>query len=499
MSFPKPWCKRERSPDGNRPNMSKLNLVVCGSDGTLKSSISELIRQQTDRDVKLHGHLISLVELPALNRLSEEEVMHQTLNCVSLCDLGVHVFLLIVPAGPLNNEDKAEIDKILNIFDSREHFVVLFTSNLPVDEPVTDFVKSSPESQRLISLYGGQYRVMGLKEPENSRQIPELLEYIENMKSEPYSPQMYVKAQENRVRHETEEKHKEELKRMKDEIDLLKQKTQSEGSMNVIRKQKLNLVLCGSDALLKTSVFRLIRENKDLALHGHQINLVVLPALFNTGFSEEKCFVLENSSQIPDLLHDVENMVKQNNGSLYTTIMCLQAQIELERNKHNAEIEELRRSFVKTAAGVTNSDDGGEKGLKLYKQLKKNTTEKGLKLYKQLKKNTTEKGLKLYKQLKKNTTEKGLKLYKQLKKNTRKKRLKLKPTYHTDQSGLVTGVTLFLFLEELLEVYLVVLKTFSGKKNSGDESGLRGRLTLAASGSKVALTHQADARHPTAK
>ncbi len=34
------------------------------------------------------------------------------------------------------------------------------------------------------------------------------------------------------------------------------------------------------------------------------------------------------------------------------------------------------------------------------------------------------------------------------------------------------------------------------RRTSGDESRLRGRLTPAASGSKVALTHQADARHP---
>ncbi|KAL1278930.1 hypothetical protein QQF64_025603 [Cirrhinus molitorella] len=55
----------------------KLNLVVCGSDGTLKSSISEQILQQTDRRSDVE---ISLVELPALcnPRLSEEEVIHQT-------------------------------------------------------------------------------------------------------------------------------------------------------------------------------------------------------------------------------------------------------------------------------------------------------------------------------------------------------------------------------------------------------------------------------------
>ncbi|KAL1278922.1 hypothetical protein QQF64_025595, partial [Cirrhinus molitorella] len=61
----------------------KLNLVVCGSDGTLKSSISEQILQQTDRRSDVE---ISLVELPALfnTRLSEEEVIRQTLRCVSL-------------------------------------------------------------------------------------------------------------------------------------------------------------------------------------------------------------------------------------------------------------------------------------------------------------------------------------------------------------------------------------------------------------------------------
>ncbi len=89
----------------------KLNLLVCGSDGSLKSSISDLILQQTDRrsDVELHDRLINLLELPALIGLSEEEVMRQTLRCVSLCDPGVHAFLLIIPDAPLNCEDKAEI------------------------------------------------------------------------------------------------------------------------------------------------------------------------------------------------------------------------------------------------------------------------------------------------------------------------------------------------------------------------------------------------------
>uniref|UniRef100_A0A8C1PJS4 AIG1-type G domain-containing protein n=1 Tax=Cyprinus carpio TaxID=7962 RepID=A0A8C1PJS4_CYPCA len=221
----------------------KLNLVLCGSDETLKNYISKMIRGKKKllnlsyqrkrnkecvrRDVELHGRLISLVALPALfkTQLSEEEVMCQTLRCVSLCDPGVHVFLLIIPNAPLSNEDKAEMDKIQRIFSSRinSHLMVLI----------------NPE-------------------------------------------------------------------------------------------KKMN--------------------NKPNTFHTTVANMS------NKTF---RYFVLENSSQVPVMLQEVETMVKMNNGSCYTTFMCLQAQVELERNKYTAEIEELRRSAMKTqsTAGVTQADD----------------------------------------------------------------------------------------------------------------------------------------------
>ncbi|KAL0150307.1 hypothetical protein M9458_054415 [Cirrhinus mrigala] len=255
---------------------------------------------------------------------------------------------------------------------------------------------------------------------------------------------MYVKAQENRARYETEDKYEEKVKRMEYEIDGLKQKLQSEGSIKTTRK--LNLVLCGRDALLKISISRLIKENTNMKCYPHLINLVELPALFNTGFSEEQVmhhtfwsvslcdpgvhvflfiipdapltdkdkaemeeiqrifssrinkhimmliiqeknmmshinavpssateiqmfegrrFVLQNSSQVPDLLQDVENMIQKNRKSFYSTFMCFQAQIELEKNKHKAEIEELKRSVMKTA-GVTHlNDDNGDDGVRI--------------------------------------------------------------------------------------------------------------------------------------
>ncbi|KAK2906508.1 hypothetical protein Q8A67_005493 [Cirrhinus molitorella] len=139
----------------------KLNLVVCGSDETLKSSISELILQQTDRrsDVELHGCQISLVELPALIRLSEEEVMRQTHRCVSLCHPGVHVFIIIIPDAQLNNEDKAEMEEIQRIFSSRinKHIMILIKQN---SEHQT--AELNEETQSVIERFGGRHQFIDL-------------------------------------------------------------------------------------------------------------------------------------------------------------------------------------------------------------------------------------------------------------------------------------------------------------------------------------------------
>ncbi|KAL0198693.1 hypothetical protein M9458_007233, partial [Cirrhinus mrigala] len=92
------------------------------------------------KEEKIHGRLISVVELPAL-------MMRQTLNCVSLCGPGVHVFIIIIPVAPLTDEDKAEIEKIQKTFYSKQHFMLLFTLDRSVEGFVLDFVKSSTESQ----------------------------------------------------------------------------------------------------------------------------------------------------------------------------------------------------------------------------------------------------------------------------------------------------------------------------------------------------------------
>ncbi|XP_073712827.1 uncharacterized protein, partial [Misgurnus anguillicaudatus] len=196
---------------------SNLNVVLCGADPGLKVNISKLLQGKTShqqefssvcvkKEEKIHGHQISVVELPSLTQLSEDEATHQSLRCVSLCDPGVHLFLIIVPVGPLTDEDKAEVEKIQKIFYYSKNFMMIFTTDVTVDRHVTDSLESYAQCKNLISVCEGRYKVIGLKEHRKSKQIPELLDYIKDMKIEPYTLQMYVRAQEMRVRHEYEEK-----------------------------------------------------------------------------------------------------------------------------------------------------------------------------------------------------------------------------------------------------------------------------------------------------
>uniref|UniRef100_A0A673IBT7 AIG1-type G domain-containing protein n=1 Tax=Sinocyclocheilus rhinocerous TaxID=307959 RepID=A0A673IBT7_9TELE len=228
---------------------TKLNIVLCGNNPTLKNSVSRMLRGITSkpgrkemskvcqkREEKMDGRQISVIELPALSQLSEEEVMRETHLCLSLCDPGVHVFILVTPVTPLTNEDRAEMQKIKGIFYSKEHFMLLFITELTVNKSVRDFVKST-ESQRIVSLYGSWHSVMGLKDQRSSRQISALLDRIESMKTEPYSLNSYMRASEKTIRHELEKK----LRVRENEVKELQQKIKTLNPEGV----RLNLVVCG--------------------------------------------------------------------------------------------------------------------------------------------------------------------------------------------------------------------------------------------------------------
>ncbi|XP_038559154.1 GTPase IMAP family member 8-like isoform X2 [Micropterus salmoides] len=184
-----------------------LNLVLCGRRGAEKTSAAKAILAQTEfhsvsnssECVKhqgvVRGRWVSLVELPALYEKPQEAVMKESFRCISLCDPeGVHAFILVLPVGPLTDEDKRELKTIQNTFSSRvdDFTMILFTvESDPAAPAVVNFVRKNRDIQELRQSCGGRYVVLNIKDKQ---QIPELLDMVEKMRKSKNKPSCYTTA-----------------------------------------------------------------------------------------------------------------------------------------------------------------------------------------------------------------------------------------------------------------------------------------------------------------
>ncbi|KAI3372956.1 hypothetical protein L3Q82_023404 [Scortum barcoo] len=149
----------------SEPSRPPLNIVLCGRHGTWKTLAANTILgkasvgQPADsecvkRQGVVCGRRVSLVELPALYGKGQEEVKRDTFGCLTLCNPeGVHAFILVLPVGPLTDEDKKELKTIQNILTSRvnDFTLILFTvESDPADPALVNFVKDNRDIQELL-------------------------------------------------------------------------------------------------------------------------------------------------------------------------------------------------------------------------------------------------------------------------------------------------------------------------------------------------------------
>ncbi|XP_056231831.1 GTPase IMAP family member 8-like [Seriola aureovittata] len=191
-----------------------LNLVLCGRRGAGKTSAAEAILGQTElhsvssssecvkHQGEVRGRQVSLVELPALYGKPQEEVMKESFRCISLCDPeGVHAFILVLPVGPLTDEDKGELETIQNSFSSpvNDFTMILFTvESDPAAPAVDDFIRKNRDIQELLQSCGGGSVVVNIKK---KHQISELLEAVDKMRvegSESFRKEMFTRARSDK-------------------------------------------------------------------------------------------------------------------------------------------------------------------------------------------------------------------------------------------------------------------------------------------------------------
>ncbi|XP_057175445.1 interferon-induced very large GTPase 1-like isoform X2 [Triplophysa rosa] len=281
--------------------LPSLNVVLCGSVGTLKASISDLIVNQNesrseteDQEIRREyvrleacGHLITLVDLPALfnPRLSEEEVMRQALRCVSLCHPGVHVFLFIIADGPLTDEDKAESEQIQRIFSSRinNHTMLLrIQKSEHSTEELNDALKSA------IQRFGGRHEFLDLT-TQVSMLMEKLVQTMEDNSRSYYSTDTFWDAQLEKLLKlgEMNKKHMQtqDVREGSDDVRIVLL-----GKTGVGKSAAANTIL-GREAFITDISHESVTkecQRERTEVNSRHITVIDTPGLFNTELSHEE-------------------------------------------------------------------------------------------------------------------------------------------------------------------------------------------------------------------
>lgn len=188
-----------------------LNLVLCGTYEVLKSSAANAIvgkhqfgkpadsSECVKKETQVCGRLVSLVEMPALYGKSPEAIKSCKKQCVSLWNPeGVHAFILVLPVGPLSDENKRELEIIQNEFGSQviDFTMILFAvESDPTDPVVVNFVSENRNIQELCQKCGGRNIIFNIKDKQQVSEVLHTVEKMTAMGSKCFTRQMLVKPQ----------------------------------------------------------------------------------------------------------------------------------------------------------------------------------------------------------------------------------------------------------------------------------------------------------------